>query len=61
MANKSGIHIKKENEGTFTEQAKQHGMPVQRFATYVLRHKDKFSSATVKRANFARNAKKWSR
>jgi hypothetical protein len=54
-----GIYIKPENRGKFTEQAKRHGMGVQEFANYVLSHKDKFDPVTVKRANFARNAKKW--
>ena len=53
------IHIKKENKGKFTESAKQHGMGVQQFASHVLANKDKYSPKLVKRANFARNSKKW--
>ncbi len=58
---KSGdqIHIKKQNEGKFTESAKRAGMGVQEYARHVLANKDKYSSTLVKRANFARNASKW--
>lgn len=59
MANKSGIHIKKSHEGLFTKKAKAHGMSASKFASHVLANKDKYSSATVKQANFARNASKW--
>lgn len=55
---KSGIKIKKENRGKFTESAKRAGMNVQAYASKVLND----PHATVlqkKRANFARNAKKW--
>lgn len=57
--NKKGnkIHIKKQNEGKFTESAKKAGMEVQEFASHVLANKDKYSSKLVKRANFAKNAK----
>jgi len=55
------IHIKEANKGKFTEQAKAHGMTVAQFAAKVLANKDKYSSSTVKRANFARNARKWSK
>ena len=34
-------------------------MGVQEFARHVLANKDKYSSTLVKRANFARNAKKF--
>ena len=61
MANKSGIHIKKSHEGLFTKKAKAAGMSVQAFATKVLAPGSKASPATKKQANFARNAKKWSK
>ena len=53
------IHIKKKNRGKFTESAKRAGMGVQEFARHVLANKDKYSSTLVKRANFARNSKKF--
>lgn len=56
----SGIHIKKANRGKFTKAAEQHGMSVQQFANKVLKApKGKYSSTLRKRANFARNAKKF--
>ena len=54
-----GIHIKPSKRGTFTAAAKRHGMTVQAFASKVLANKGKYSSAMVKKANFARNAKRW--
>lgn len=60
MLKKGGsIHIKKKNRGKFTESAKRAGMGVQEYARHVLANKDKYSSTLVKRANFARNAKKF--
>lgn len=53
------IHIKKENRGKFTRSAKEHNMGVQEFATHVLNNKDEYSSTLVKRANFAKNSKKF--
>ena len=53
------IHIAKNKKGTFTAAATKHGMGVQEFAGHVLANKDKYSSAMVKKANFARNASKW--
>lgn len=53
------IHIKKKNRGKFTAAAKRAGMGVQEFARHVLANKDKYSSTLVKRANFARNSKKF--
>lgn len=53
------INIKKSKRGTFTAAAKKRGMGVQEFAGKVLSDKDQYSSAMVKKANFARNAKKW--
>lgn len=55
----NAIHIKKENRGKFTRSAKEHNMGVQEFATHVLNNKDKYSSTLVKRANFAKNSKKF--
>ena len=54
-----GIHIKPSKRGTFTAAATKHGMGVQEFASKVLRNKDSYSPAMVKKANFARNASKW--
>lgn len=54
-----GIHIKEENRGKFTQQANNAGMGVQEFAKHVLANKDNYSSTTIKRANFARNATKF--
>lgn len=56
---KGGIHIKKKNRGKFTAAAKRAGMGVQEFARHVLANKDKYSPTLVKRANFARNSKKF--
>lgn len=54
-----GIYIKPSKRGTFTAAAKKHGMGVQTFANKVLANKENYSSAMVKKANFARNANKW--
>lgn len=54
-----GIHIKPSKRGTFTAAAKKHGKGVQEFARQVLANKENYSSAMVKKANFARNASKW--
>ena len=54
-----GIHIAPSKRGTFTAAATKHGMGVQEFASRVLRNKDSYSPAMVKKANFARNASKW--
>lgn len=53
------IHIKKENKGKFTKSAKRAGMSVQQFAAHVLANKDKYDTTTIRRANFARNARKF--
>ena len=53
------IRIKKSKRGTFTAAAKKHGKSVQSFASQVLANKENYSSAMVKKANFARNAAKW--
>lgn len=54
----SKIHIKKENRGKFTAAAKRAGMGVQEYANKVLSDPNA-SPQLKKRANFARNAKKW--
>lgn len=56
---KGGIYIKPENKGKFTAQAQARGMGVQEFANKVMANKEDYSPTTVKRANFARNAKKF--
>ena len=53
------MHIDPSKRGTFTSAAKKHGMGVQEFASRVLSNKDDYSTAMVKKANFARNAAKW--
>jgi hypothetical protein len=53
------IKIKKGNKGKFTKYAKSKGKSVQSAATTILANKGKYSSTLVKRANFAKNAKKW--
>ena len=57
--NGGGIHIDPSKKGTFTYAAKRHGMGVQEFASRVLSNKDDYSTAMVRKANFARNAAKW--
>jgi hypothetical protein len=55
---KGGIHIKPSKKGSFTRMAKRAGRSVQAEASAVL--KDPHASpAAKKKANFARNAKKW--
>lgn len=58
-ANGGGIYIKPSKRGTFTAEASKHGKSVQDFASQVLSNPDNYSSAMVKKANFARNAAKW--
>lgn len=57
--NGGGIYIDPSKKGTFTSAAKSHGMGVQEFASRVLSNKDDYSTAMVRKANFARNAAKW--
>lgn len=57
--NGGSIHIDPSKRGTFTSAAKRHGMGVQEFASRVLSNKDDYSTAMVRKANFARNAAKW--
>ena len=54
----SGIHIKEENKGKFTASAKAAGQSVQEHAKSVLNNPNA-TPLQKKRANFARNAKKW--
>lgn len=56
----SGIHIKKENRGKFTASAKKAGQSVQEHARSVLNNPNA-TPLQRKRANFARNAKAWSK
>jgi len=53
------IHIKEKNRGKFTEAAHRAGKSVQAYAAQILANKENYSSAMIKRANFARNAAKW--
>lgn len=55
---KKKIFIKKKNRGKFTKSAKAKGRSVQEHARAVL-NDPKASATQKKRANFARNAKKW--
>lgn len=59
FAEGGGIHINPEHRGLFTSYAKSHGMGVQEMASHVLANKEDYSSAIVKRANFAKNAAGW--
>lgn len=54
------IKIKKSTKGSFTRMAKKAGKSVQGEATAVLNN-PKASAAAKKKANFARNAAKWSK
>jgi hypothetical protein len=56
---KKKIYIKPSKRGTFTAAAKKHGKSVQGFASQVLANKGNYSTAMVKKANFAKNASKW--
>lgn len=58
-ADGGSIYIKPNKRGTFTATAKKHNMGVQEFANKVLANKENYSSAMVKKANFARNAAGW--
>jgi hypothetical protein len=57
---KSKIKIKPSREGVFTAKARKAGMGVQAYARKVLSAPEgRYSSATRKQANFAKNAKRW--
>ena len=53
------IRIDPSKKGTFTAAAKRLGIGVQEFASRVLSNKDNYSTAMVRKANFARNAAMW--
>jgi hypothetical protein len=53
---KSGIHIKAAHRGLFTAKARAAGMSVQAYAAKVMANTSGYPPATVKQANFARNA-----
>lgn len=55
----SGIHINPKNKGKFTAEAKRNGRSVQQEAAAVLKPGSKATPLQKKRANFARNARKW--
>ena len=57
---KGGIHIKKKNRGKFTKSAKAAGKSVQEYAAKVLSDPNA-TPLQKKRANFARNSKRWSK
>ena len=57
---KGGITIKKENRGKFTASAKRAGKTVQQYARDVLADPNA-TPLQKKRANFARNSKRWSK
>jgi len=59
LADGGPIHIDPSKKGTFTAAATKHGKSVQAFASQVLAHKENYSPAMVKKANFAKNASKW--
>jgi hypothetical protein len=57
---KSKIKIKPSREGAFTAKARKAGMGVQAYARKVLSAPEgRYSPATRKQANFAKNAKRW--
>jgi hypothetical protein len=59
--NENEIKIKDNKKGTFTAAASKRGETVQGFASKVLNNKEDYSPAMIKKANFARNAKKWNK
>ena len=56
FAKGGSIHIDPSKKGTFTAAATKYGKSVQAFASQVLANKDNYSTAMVKKANFAKNA-----
>ena len=58
-SNGGNIYIKPSKKGTFTSAARQRGLGVQEFASKVLTNKDEYSTAMVRKTNFAKNASKW--
>jgi hypothetical protein len=55
QAKQGGIHINPSKKGTFKAQATRMGMGIQEAAAHILANKDEYSSAMVRKANFARN------
>jgi uncharacterized damage-inducible protein DinB len=55
MYKNGGIYIDPEKKGTFKAQATRMGMSVQKAAAHILANKEDYSTAMVKKANFARN------
>jgi hypothetical protein len=55
------ISIDPKNRGKFTESAKRSGQSVQAHAASVLKPGSGASTKEKRRANFARNAKKWNK
>lgn len=54
------IHIKPSHKGLFTDQARRAGMSPSQYASKVMGNKSAYPAATVKRANFAKNAEGFS-
>jgi hypothetical protein len=57
MADGGSIHIQPSHKGRFTKWAKANGMSVSEAADHVMANKGKYSTAVVKMANFAKNAR----
>lgn len=56
----SPIHIKKANQGKFTDWCKAHGFAsVQAGASHVMANRTKYPAHVIEMANFARNATKF--
>lgn len=55
QAKRGGIHLDPAKKGTFKAQATRMGMGIQEAAAHILANRDNYSSAMVKKANFARN------
>jgi hypothetical protein len=55
QAKRGGIHLDPAKKGTFKAQATRMGMGIQEAAAHILANKDNYSSAMIKKANFARN------
>lgn len=56
---RSGIHIKESTRGSYRARAKAHGRSVSEQAKADLAPGSHASAAVRKKANFARNARKW--
>lgn len=46
------------NKGSFGEKAKRHGMTVNQFIDYVIKHKDRFPTTTLRQAYLAKTFKR---